>query len=120
MVGDERVAWLQGLDRVRCEEMVGARRHRVDVAGGAGDGLGDHPPATVEEAGREVAGLAHHAGERGPHQGAGLLLDDRDQAVPEDLQQDRVEVSLAHCLPPHDQVPGSVDLGLGTLDREQL
>ena len=97
VVGNERVARFQGLDRVRCEEVVGARRHRVDVAGGAGDGLGGHAPATVEEAGREVAGLAHHARERGPHQGAGLLLDDRDQAVPEDLEQDRIEVSLCHA-----------------------
>ena len=96
VVGNESVARFQRALREGFEEVVGARRHGVDVAWGAGDGLGDHPAAAVEEAGREVARLAHHAREGGPHQGAGLLFDHRDQAVPEDLQQDRVQTLPAH------------------------
>src|SRR5215212_2363249 len=96
VVRDEGVAGPEGLDRERFEKVVGARRHRVDVARGTSHGLGDHPAAAVEEAGREVAGLAHHAREGGPHQGPCLLLDDRDQTVPEDLEQDRVQTLRAH------------------------
>src|SRR3712207_2129352 len=96
VVRDEGVAGPEGLRGERLQKVVGARRHRVHVTGGAGNGLGDHPAAAVEEAGREVTGLAHHAREGGPHQRTGLLLDHRDQPVPEDLQQDRVKTLRAH------------------------
>src|SRR3712207_7457930 len=49
-----------GTHRVRGEagqHVLHGLRHGVDVAGRARDGLGQHAPAAVEDAGREVAGL---------------------------------------------------------------
>ena len=48
-------------------------------------------PATIEHGVGEVACLAHDRAEGGPLQRAGLLVDRRDQALPEDLELDRVE-----------------------------
>ena len=73
------------------EDRAHGHRQRVDVAGRAGDRLGDHPAAPVEHGVGEVAGLAHDRAERRPLQGLGLLVDGGDQALPEDLQLDRVE-----------------------------
>src|SRR5918998_762513 len=91
MVGEEYVSRLEVVGRDLPQEVVHARGHRVDVAWRARNGLGDHPASPVEHPGGEVAGLPHHAREGGAHQRARLLLDDGDQAVPEDLEQDRIE-----------------------------
>src|SRR3546814_1718437 len=61
------------------------------MSGGPGNGLRQHPALHVEDAGRDVAGLARRGGEGGAHQGLGLLLDHREQPVPLDLQVDLVE-----------------------------
>src|SRR3712207_7380600 len=45
VVRDEGVAGPEGLRGERLQKVVGARRHRVHVTGGAGNGLGDHPAA---------------------------------------------------------------------------
>ena len=63
---------------------------RVDVAGRAGDGLGDHAAARVEQAAGQVAGLAHDRAEGDPLQRLGLLADDADQVRPEDFELDAV------------------------------
>src|SRR5687767_364805 len=97
VVGDHDVVLLEGLGRDLAQEVVDGGRHRVYMARSTRHRLGDHSAAAVEESGREVAGLSHHARKRGAHQGAGLLLDDGDQAVPEYLQQDGIESSLCHA-----------------------
>ena len=68
------------------EEVVDRARHRVDVARRAGDGLRQHGAAEIEHAGRQIAGLASRRREAGADQRQRLLLDDRDQAVPHELQ----------------------------------
>ena len=79
------------LGRVLLEAVHDAAGHRVDVAGRAGHGLGQHVAARVEDAGREVAALRHRWRERGPDQGHRLLLDGRDHPAPEGLQNERIE-----------------------------
>ena len=91
VVGQEDVAFLHGLRRELVEEVAHRARHRVDVAGRAGDGLRQHGAVEVEHAGRQVAGLARRGREAGADQRQRLLLDDRDQAVPHQLQADRRE-----------------------------
>ena len=88
VVGDVGVARLHGLEREVADEMLHRLRHRVDVTRRAGDGLRQHSSLAVEDAGREVAALAHDRRERGAHQHLRLLLHHRDQAVPHDLQVD--------------------------------
>src|SRR5690606_11209870 len=56
-----------------------------------GDGLRQHAAARVEHAGGQIASLAHGGGEGGADQRLRLFLDDREQAVPHDLQMDLVE-----------------------------
>ena len=58
------------------------------MAGGARHGLGEHAALEVEDAGGEVAGLAHGGAEGGADHGLRLLLHHRDQAVPHDLALD--------------------------------
>ena len=54
-------------------------------------------PAAVEHGVGEVAGLAHDRAERRPLQRPGLLVDRGDQALPQDLELDRVEWSDRSC-----------------------
>ena len=88
IIGDVMVALLHRRERKGVEEMLDRGGHRIDVAGGAGHRLGQHGSVAVEDAGREVAGLAHRGRERGAHQGLRLFLDHGDQARPHDLQMD--------------------------------
>ncbi len=88
IVGDVVVALLHGGQRIGGEEMLDRIGHRVDVAGRAGDRLGQHAALGVEDAGREIAGLAHRGRERRPHEGLRLLLDDGNEARPHDLHVD--------------------------------
>ena len=91
VVGDQHVARLERVERVLVEHVGGADRQRVDVAGRAGDGLGDHAAAPVEHRVGEIAGLAHDRAERGPLQRSRLLVDGGDQGLPQDLELDGVE-----------------------------
>ena len=91
IVGDQHVALDQRVGRVLVEDRGRRPGERVDVAGRAGDGLGDHPAAPVEHRVGEVAGLAHDGRERGPLQRPGLLVDRGDQALPQHLELDRIE-----------------------------
>ena len=70
------------------DEVLDRFGHRIDVAGRAGDGLGEHAPLAVEDAGREVARLTHDRGERRAQQRLRLLLHHGNQPVPHDLQGD--------------------------------
>ena len=70
------------------DEVLDRLRHRVDVAGRAGDGLRQHAALAVEDAGREVARLAHDRREGRAQQRLRLLLHHGDQPVPHDLQVD--------------------------------
>ena len=88
VVGDVVVARPHRLQREGVEEMLDRRRHRVDVAGCAGDRLRQHVAVTIEHPGREVARLAHRRREGRAHQGLRLLFDDRDQPAPHDLHVD--------------------------------
>ena len=88
IIRDVMVAGPHGLQREGVEEMLDRRRHRIDVAGGAGDRLRQHVAVAVEHTGREVARLAHRRRERGAHQGLRLFLDHGDQPRPHDLHVD--------------------------------
>ena len=83
------------LDRVRGEEVLHGQRHRVDVAGRARHRLRDHVAAPVEDAGGEVARLAHDRGEGRAHERGRLLVDDADQPVPADVEGDGIHHGLA-------------------------
>jgi hypothetical protein len=91
IVGDVDVAVFHRRRREMGDEVLHRFRHRVHVAGRAGHRLGEHAPVEIEDAGGEVARLAHDRREGRAHQRLRLLLDDRDQAVPHDLQPDLVE-----------------------------
>ncbi len=91
VVGDEDVAVGQGVWRVGGEEMANAGGHGVDVAGGAGQRLGHHLAAGVEDAAGQVLRFAHDGAEGGAHQGRLLLVGNGEEAVPEDLEGDGVE-----------------------------
>ena len=94
VVGDQHVALDERVGRVLVEDRRRGAGERVDVAGRAGDGLGDHPAAAVEHGVGEVAGLAHDRRERGALQRPGLLVDRGDEALPQHLELDRIERSV--------------------------
>ncbi len=89
IVGEVDVAFLHRLGRKAIEEVIDRAGHRVDVAGRPGHGLRQHRAAEIEDAGGKIAGLARRGREAGAHQRQRLLLDDRDQAVPHQLQANR-------------------------------
>ena len=97
VVGDEHVTLDEGVGRVHVEDRRCSPRERVDVPGGARDGLGDHPAASVEDGVGQVARLTHDRRECGPLQSAGLLVDGGDQALPQHFEFDRIE---AHYMLP--------------------
>ncbi|CAB3714706.1 hypothetical protein LMG26845_05972 [Achromobacter insuavis] len=88
VVGQQHVAVLQGLRRKHLEEVLDRFGHGVDVAGRAGDGLGDHAAVGQENAGRQIAGLARGGAEGRADQHLGLFLDHRQQPVPGQLEAD--------------------------------
>src|SRR5213594_3362134 len=90
VVRDQDVARPECLERARGQEVLHRERHGVDVPGRARHRLGDHEAATVEDTRREVARLAHDRGEGRPLERRGLLIDDADEAVPADLEGNRV------------------------------
>ena len=96
IVGDEGIAFVHRLDREVVEKMLNRFGHRVDMAGRAGHRLGVHPPVEAEDAGGEIATLAHDRAERRVHKSLRLFFDDRDQTVPHDLQSDGVDTGGAH------------------------
>ena len=69
-------------------EVADALGHGVDVTWGAGDRLCHHATVQIEDAGGQVACLAHRGGERGADHGLGLFLYHGDQPVPHDLAMD--------------------------------
>ena len=52
----------------------------------AGDGLRQHSPVGGEDTRRQIAGLANRGGKGRAHDRLRLLLDDRDQPVPQHLK----------------------------------
>ena len=72
----------------------------------AGDGLGQHAALQVEDAGREVARLAHGGAEGGADHGLRLFLDHRDQAVPHDLPVETATALRCSCAALLRQVAG--------------
>ena len=98
VVGDVDIALAHDLVGVAGEEVLHRNGHRVDVAGRAGDRLGEHPALGVEDAGGEVACLAHGGAEGGAQKRLRLLLHHRDQAVPHDLRLDLCEPGLGRAV----------------------
>jgi hypothetical protein len=96
IVGDVGVARLHRRNRKVADEVLHRFRHRVDVAGRAGDGLRQHAAPAVEDAGGEVAALAHDRREGRADQHLRLLLDHGDQPVPHDLPIDQPDIVAAH------------------------
>ena len=88
IVGDVDVAFENVLRTDVVDEMADRFGHGVDMAGRAGDRLGQHAAFAVEHPGGQIARLAHAGRKGGAHQGAGLFLDHRDQPVPHDLHVD--------------------------------
>ena len=85
IVGDQHVARRQLAQRIGGEELADARRHRVDVARRSRDGLRQHRAVGREDACREVARFAHDGREGGAHERLRLLLDDGEEAAPDQL-----------------------------------
>ena len=79
------------LGREGLDDVPRAGGHRVDVAGRAAVRLAEHPPRAVEDAAREVLGLAHDRGERGSDERGLLLVEDRGQAAGGDPDRHGVE-----------------------------
>ena len=98
VVGDVDIALAHDLVGVAGEEVLHRNGHRVDVAGRAGDRLGEHPALGVEDAGGEVARLAHGGAEGGAQKRLRLLLHHRDQAVPHDLRLDLCEPGVGRAV----------------------
>ena len=97
IVGDQDVALGQAVGREFLNEMRAGGGQRVDMAGRAGHGLGDHPAFAVQQGAGEIACFAHHGAESDALQGAGLFAGRADQVAPEDFELDTV-----HC---HRQFP---------------
>ncbi len=96
IIGDQHVARLERLRRELGEDVGGADGQRVDVAGGTGDGLGHHAPTLIEDGVGEVACLSHDRTEGRALECPSLLVDGRDEALPENLELDGVE-GLGHA-----------------------
>ena len=99
VVGDQDIARRQRGGRDGLQEMTHAGGHGVDVAGSAGERLGDHVAAGVEDPAGQVLGLADHRREGGAHERDLLLVDDRKQPVPEHFQSEDVHqrATRFHC-----------------------
>ena len=85
IVGDVDVAFEDIVRTDTPDEVRDGVGHGVDVAGRAGDRLGQHAALRVISAGGEVAGLADGGGKRRADKRLRLFLDDGDQPVPHDL-----------------------------------
>ena len=96
IVGREDVARAHRRGGELREEVADRARHGVHVAGRPGDGLREHVARGVEDPGRDVARFARRGGEPDADQRLRLLLDDREQPVPHQLQADGVE-GAAHA-----------------------
>src|SRR5690606_11575600 len=90
IVGHQSVAWIQRIDREPGEDVDHACRHRIDVTGRPGHGLGDHPAAPVEHAGCQVGSIPHDRCEGRAHQRRRLIAGRGDQPRPEDIESDLV------------------------------
>ena len=90
IVRDQHVARLERVGRVGVHEVAHAGGHRVDVAGRARQRLGHHVRVAVEHAAGQVLRLAHDGREGGAHQRHLLLVDHRQQPVPEHLEAEDV------------------------------
>ena len=98
VVGDVMVTLAHGLGGEFRQEVAHRFHHGVDVAGGAGHRLGQHAALQVEDAGGEIARLAHRGGEGGADHHLRLFLHHRDEAVPLDLALDFFEgVAVGHA-----------------------
>src|SRR5690606_9244035 len=95
IVGDVGVALEHILAGDFVHELEHGFGHGVDMAGRARDGLRQHLTVRVEDAGRQVAGLANGSRECRAQQGKRLFLDNGDQAVPHDLHADFTNVTHA-------------------------
>ena len=90
VVGEQDVAVLERRRGVGGEQVLDAGGHRIDVARGAGQRLRHHAAAPVEDTAGEILRVADDGAEGGAHQRDLLLVDDGEQAVPEDFENDRV------------------------------
>ncbi len=98
IVGDVGIARFHALEPEVGDEVLHQFSHRIDMAWRAGDGLGQHPALSVEDAGGKVPRLAHDRRERGAQQRLRLLLDHGDQPVPHDLQFDVGQRRACHMI----------------------
>ena len=86
IVGDQDVALGEAVGREFLNEMRTRGGQRVDMAGRAGHGLGDHAAFAVQQGAGEIACFPHHGAESDALQGAGLFAGRADQVAPEDFE----------------------------------
>ena len=90
IVGGQHVAGPQRFGRDVAQDVLHDVGHRAEMAGRE-VALRDQPRLAIEQAGGEILALPHRFGECGAAERAAHLVGDRDQAVPDDGQGDRVD-----------------------------
>ena len=91
IVGAEHVAFLQGLQRIGLQQASGrAREHDAEI-GRREPGLAQGIPVPIHQDAGEIPAFAHDGGEGGLDRREIDLVHDRDQALPLDLQADRID-----------------------------
>src|SRR5207302_4617090 len=91
VVGDEHVAGPHGVGAQLADEVAHGGRQAADEGRDAAAVLGQCRAAGVGQHAGEVVGLVGERRERRAHDGLGRLVDDRDDARPQDLQRDGVD-----------------------------
>ena len=86
IVGHVDVAGVHGVGREALHQVDHGFGHGVDMARCASDGLSQHTPSYVKDTRGDIPAFANDGAEGGADQGLTLLFNDREQAVPHDLQ----------------------------------
>ena len=92
VVGEQRVAVPEVLQREVLEEVAHHIRHHADEGRGGLGRVREEVALDVKEAAGEVVEVAHHRRVRSADEACGGFVRDRQHAVPEDLGEDRIEL----------------------------
>ena len=96
IVGDDDVTRLEAVGRVLRDEVAQHLGDDAEEPRGGDGRVGQHLRVGIEQGAAEVVILLHRRGIGRAHQPGRRLVDDRDQAVPQDLDGDRVELHRSH------------------------
>ncbi|MNL31000.1 hypothetical protein D3C87_1527680 [compost metagenome] len=86
VVRDVHVALMNIFNTQVTDEVADRFGHGVDVTGSASNGLSNHFAGAVEDTCRQVARFTDTGTECSTDEGKGLFFNNRNQAVPHDLQ----------------------------------